>query len=77
MYGSRRGNVFMAFMWALMVITAILIVLITISTYYTVSECHKKGGEMVGTGEYTTHMISAGDGVFTTMETENKECSKK
>lgn len=77
MYGSRTGGCVIWLAYAMCFITAILMVWIIIATFFTVSDCHQKGGEMVGTGEYTTHMISAGDGVFTTFETENTECSKK
>lgn len=76
MYGRRRIDGVDLFAGLIIGFSIIFIVGICIIAYINESECSKKGGEMVGTGEHSTIMMSAGDGVYMTMETENKECSK-
>ncbi|UUV46039.1 hypothetical protein [Bacillus phage vB_BanS-Thrax1] len=77
MYGRRRITGVDVFAGLIIGLSAILIIGVIASAIITESDCRSKGGKMVGTGEHTTHLIYAGEGVYTTMETENKACDKE
>ncbi|UUV46553.1 hypothetical protein [Bacillus phage vB_BanS-Thrax3] len=77
MYGRRGTDWILVSIYGIIIISVIMMFALIIITLFETSKCHQKGGKMVGTGEYSTIVMSAGDGVYTTMETENKACDKE
>ncbi|ALA07650.1 hypothetical protein BC01_064 [Bacillus phage BC01] len=77
---SKRSDTmltdFLEALGKILLITCIILLPISATgMYYEWKDCHDRGGELVGTGEYTTTVNMAGK-VPVPSKIENKECSK-
>lgn len=66
----------MRWAWVFFVACLVLSGLLVWAMIVASEECAASGGKLVGTGEYTTTFINAGNGVLVPMQTETLECTK-